>query len=99
VQLVCAVPGVDLALVGEWEQVKAEMMVRRNKRVEPRLNFLKIADLHALVDVESRDSLDRHLKNDADGADAPMTALNGYSHLSVVTQRVNGFTPRVGRRW
>jgi hypothetical protein len=23
----------------------------------------------------------------------------GSSHLSVVTQRVNGFTPRVGRRW
>ena len=25
--------------------------------------------------------------------------FRGYSHLSVVTQRVNGFTPRVGRRW
>jgi hypothetical protein len=42
-----------------------------NKRVETPLHFLKIADVDALANVESRDSLDRHLKNDADGADAP----------------------------
>jgi hypothetical protein len=25
--------------------------------------------------------------------------LSGYSHLTVVPCLVNGFTPRVGRRW
>ena len=55
----------------EWEQVKAEMIVGRKKRVETLLHFLKIADVDPLVDVEPRDPLDGHLKNDSDGADAP----------------------------
>jgi len=64
------VPSVDLALVGEWKQVEAEMIVGRNKRVEGPPHFTKIADVDALIDVESRDCLDSHLKNDPDGADA-----------------------------
>src|SRR5829696_2162216 len=30
---------------------------------------------------------------------APPTRKRGYSHLTVVPCLVNGFTPRVGRRW
>ena len=37
------IPSVDLALVGEWKQVEAEMMVGRNKRVEAPPHFIKIA--------------------------------------------------------
>jgi hypothetical protein len=32
-------------------------------------------------------------------AGEPSTAFGGYSHLTVVPCLVNGFTPRVGRRW
>ena len=52
------VPGVDLALIREWEQVKTEMIVGRNKRVETPLHFIKIVDLDPLVDVKPRNPLD-----------------------------------------
>ena len=46
------------------------MIVGRNKGVETSLHFIQIADVDPLVDVEPRDPLDSHLKNDSDGADA-----------------------------
>jgi TIR domain len=43
------VPSVDLALVSEWKQVEAEMIVGRNKRVEAPPHLLKIADVDAVA--------------------------------------------------
>jgi hypothetical protein len=45
------------------------MIVGRNERVETLLHFFKIMDFDPLPDVEPRDRLDSHLKNDSDGAE------------------------------
>ena len=42
-----------------------------SERVETPRHFIKIVNLHPLVDVKPRDRLDSHLKNDPDGADPP----------------------------
>jgi hypothetical protein len=60
-----------LALITEWEQVKAEMIVGPKKCVEIPLHFIKIANVDPLVEVESRDRFASHLKNDSDSAYAP----------------------------
>jgi hypothetical protein len=65
-----AVPGVDPALLREWEEVQAEVVVLRKEPVEVVLDEREVLRLNPLFHGETLDALDGHGRDHTDRPDS-----------------------------